>query len=66
MKKSIETIHRVEYIQSYIDDLNLANQSINELWINNEIGTNVAVMIEDFINAKLTKYNDKLAKEQAQ
>lgn len=55
--------HRIEYLQNIIDDLSLIRNNINQQWKDNEIGTDVVVMVEDFLDQKLKKYQTKLENE---
>lgn len=54
--------NRIEYLQYIINDLTLIKNNINSLWEDNEITTTTTVMLEDFIDTKLKKYNEKLEK----
>jgi hypothetical protein len=54
--------HRIEYLQLIINDLLLIKDNINSLWATNLITTTTSVMLEDFIDTKLKKYNEKLEK----
>lgn len=53
---------RTEYLQLMVEDLVLAKKTIENMWDNSEIGTNVSCMLEDFIDKKLKQYQEKIDK----